>query len=195
MKKQRNILVENKGPLPKYTNYHSPTTPLDHIYAVKEKSLCRQPEAIKSNKSRRDVKKNYAFHEDIGHNTKRYVPLRDEIERLMMVGHFKKFIDEPQTMNREEQPRQQSPEKVREVLAIIGGSHLVGESRCGRDKYAKEAKTSPQIHVHRTDERPTRCVQREIEDIVFTEVGARWVHHPHTDALVITAKVANNSVH
>ena len=33
-KKQKNRPVENKGPLPKYTNYHSLTAPLDHIDAM-----------------------------------------------------------------------------------------------------------------------------------------------------------------
>ena len=37
-------------------------------------------------------------------------------------------------------------------------------------------------------------VWRELEDIVITEVDARWVHHPHTDALVIIARVANSNV-
>ena len=34
-----------------------------------------------------------------------------------------------------------------------------------------------------------------MEDIVFTEADARWVHHPHADALVITARIANSNVH
>ena len=35
----------------------------------------------------------------------------------------------------------------------------------------------------------------ELEDIVFTEVDTRWVHHPHSDALVITTWIINNNVH
>ena len=31
--------------------------------------------------------------------------------------------------------------------------------------------------------------------IVFTEADARWVHHPHSDALVATTQIANNNVH
>ena len=38
-KKKRNGQAKNKGPFPKYTNYHSLTTPLDHIYAVTYRSL------------------------------------------------------------------------------------------------------------------------------------------------------------
>ena len=40
-----------------------------------------------------------------------------------------------------------------------------------------------------------KIVLRDLEDVVFIEVDARWVNHPHNDALVITARVANNNVH
>ena len=49
-KKQQNGLVENKVPLPKYTNYHSLTAPVDHIYAIIDKSLYRHPEVIKGDR-------------------------------------------------------------------------------------------------------------------------------------------------
>ena len=32
----------------------------------------------------------------------RCVALKDKIERLIRVGHFKEFVDEPQAVNREE---------------------------------------------------------------------------------------------
>ena len=38
-------------------------------------------------------------------------------------------------------------------------------------------------------------MRRELEDIVFTKVDARWVHHPHFNALVITSQIANSNVH
>ena len=60
---------------------------------------------MKSDRSRRDVKKNCVFHKDIGHNIERCMALRDEIERLLREGHFKEFVDEPQAANREERPR------------------------------------------------------------------------------------------
>ena len=34
-----------------------------------------------------------------------------------------------------------------------------------------------------------------MEDIVFTEADARWVHHPHAHALVIIARIDNSNVH
>ena len=59
----------------------------------------------------------------------------------------------------------------------------------------KEARIPPQIHVLKTEERPTKNARQELEDIVFTKADARWVNHPHVDALVITARVANSNVH
>ena len=50
---------------------------------------------MKGDRLRREIKKNCAFHKDIGHNTERFVALRDKIERLIRVGHFKEFMDEP----------------------------------------------------------------------------------------------------
>ena len=81
------------------------------------------------------------------------------------------------------------------MLTIIGGPHVVGESRSARDMYAKEARNLRQIHVRRTKEHLTKNEQRELKDIVFTVADARWVHHPYVDALVITARVANNNIY
>ena len=80
------------------------------------------------------------------------------------------------------------------VLTIIGGSHLAGESRNVRDKYSKDAKTLPSTQVYRFEERPTKHTRRELEDIVC-KADARWVHHLHADAPVITPRVANSNVH
>ena len=113
---------------------------MDHIYVVIDRSLHRQPEAMKGDRSQRDVKRNYALHIDIRHNTKRCVALKDEIERLIKAGHFKEFIDEPHMANKEEQPQQRSPEKIKEVLTIFGRSHLAGESHSALDKYTRKLK-------------------------------------------------------
>ena len=94
-KKQRNGSIENKAPLPKYTNYHSLTALVDHIYAVTDNNLYRSPDTMKGNKSQRDVKKNCTFHKDNEHSTKRCVALKNEIERLIRVRPVKEFLDEP----------------------------------------------------------------------------------------------------
>ena len=43
--------------------------------------------------------------------------------------------------------------------------------------------------------RLTRSTRREPKDIVFIEVDTKWVHHPHTDALVITVKMTSSVIH
>ena len=150
---------------------------------------------MKGDRTRREVKRNCVFHKDIGHNTDRWVALKEDIKRLISSGHFKEFVDEPQATNIEARPCQQSLEKVREVLTIIGGSHLVGESHNAHYKYSKDATTPPLTQVYKIKERLAKHARRELEDIVFTEVDARWVHHPHANALVITAQIAISNVH
>ena len=113
--------------------------------------------------------------------------LKDEIERLIRVGYFKDFVDDPQSANQVEQPQQRCLEKVCEVLTIIGGLHLAKESYHTCDKYTNGAKNLALLQVHKIDVGPTKRARREFEDIVFREADARWVHHPHVDALVITA--------
>ena len=45
--------------------------------------------------------------------------------------------------------------------------------------------------VHATGSRPLMGHMPQLDDIVFTQVGASWVHNLHEDALVI----ANSLVH
>ena len=87
------------------------------------------------------------------------VALKDEIKRLIRADQFKEFVDEQHATHREEQPRQWSPEKVHEVLTIIGGDHLAGESRNAREQYVKDAKTLPLVWVHKTEGQPTNQAQ------------------------------------
>ena len=94
-KKQKNGPLENKEPLPKYTNYNSLTAPLDHVYAVTDKNLYRPSEPMKGDRVCRDIKRNCTFHKNIGHPTNKCVAFKDEIKRLIRVGYFNEFVDEP----------------------------------------------------------------------------------------------------
>ena len=116
---------------------------MDHIYAVIDKNLYRQPDTIKGDRLRRDVKKICTFHEDIEHNSERCVDLKGEIKRLIRATYLKEFMDEPPAVNKEERSRQWSLERIREVLTIIGEPHVAGESCSARNKYAKEARNLP----------------------------------------------------
>ena len=50
---------------------------------------------MKRDRVRRDIKRNCTFHKNIGHTMDKCVALKDEIERLIRVGYFKEFVDEP----------------------------------------------------------------------------------------------------
>ena len=82
-KKPRSGFADHKAPLLKYTDYHALNAPQGHIYAVTKNNLFSKPDEIRGNKSRRDVRKNCAYHKDIGHNTVKCNALRDEIKRLI----------------------------------------------------------------------------------------------------------------
>ena len=101
-------------------------------------------------------RKTVPFNKDIRHSTKKCVALKDEIERLIRARHFKEFLDKPQAANREERPHQLSSERIKKVLTIIGGPHVARESRSACNRYAKEVRNPPQIHVLGTEESPTK---------------------------------------
>ena len=50
---------------------------------------------MKGDRVRRDIKRNYTYHKDIRHTMDKCVALKDEIERLIRLGYFKEFVDEP----------------------------------------------------------------------------------------------------
>ena len=45
------------------------------------------------------------------------------------------------------------------------------------------------------DKRPAKQCKGENDDITFKESDAHLVHHPHCDALIIKAMMANNNVY
>ena len=72
---------------------------------------------------------------------------------------------------------------------------MAGKIRNAQDQYEKDAKTIPLVQVKKTKKRSAKQTLRELEDIVFTEANAKWVRHPHVEALVTTTQIANNNVH
>ena len=87
-----------------------------------------------------------------------------------------------------------SPNK-REVETIFRGSHELKNSLHAQDKYTQEEKAQPYAEVHTMNNSSLRGTMPKPKDIVFTETDASWVHHPHEDTLVITAKIANSLIH
>ena len=86
------------------------------------------------------------------------------------------------------------PHVTWEILTIIGGPYRAEESRYTCNRYAKEARNSPQALMHKAYKHPMTNTQRRSEDIVFTEADAKRVLHPHINTLLITVRVANSNV-
>nr|XP_017221509.1 PREDICTED: uncharacterized protein LOC108198257 [Daucus carota subsp. sativus] len=63
------------------------------------------------------------------------------------------------------------------------------------ERYAKEARDYPLTNVNHLSARAPRVFKGETMDITFTEDDARWVHHPHNDALVVAMRIATMNVH
>ncbi|KAL8102954.1 hypothetical protein AgCh_027474 [Apium graveolens] len=81
------------------------------------------------------------------------------------------------------------------IHIILGGSHIGGDNRKTMDRYAQEAKDKPLTNVNHLSQRPPELFEREVDDILFRENDAKWVHYPHTDALVIKIKIGTVNVH
>lgn len=72
---------------------------------------------------------------------------------------------------------------------------MAGDGTKALKKYVKEAKGKPLTNVHNLTSRPLKIFGGETIDITFSEEYARWVHHPHNDALVIALRIGSMNVH
>ena len=63
------------------------------------------------------------------------------------------------------------------------------------DRYVKEARQRPLTNVNNLSLRPPKVFKGEAVDITFTEEDAKWVHHPHSDALVVNIMIGAMNVH
>ncbi|XP_060962197.1 uncharacterized protein LOC115725514 [Cannabis sativa] len=126
-------------------------------------------------------------------------PRFDEIEELIRRGKFDKYKKNeeghPRADDKEENQNASGLRTPHDILTIIGGPHIAGDSRKSQERYAKEAKEKPLTNVNNISERPETLFQKECDDITFIESDARWVHHPHSDALVIIANIGRDNVH
>ena len=118
--------------------------------------------------------------------------LKDEIKKLIHHRYLQDYIN-----GRRARPQNEAPEAglPHEIWTIFGGLHFVGETRGPQEWYVRDTKWRPLTNGHRMDKLPTKQYKGENDDITFKESDAHLVHHPHCDALVIKAMMANNNVY
>ncbi|XP_074352724.1 uncharacterized protein LOC141691871 [Apium graveolens] len=62
-------------------------------------------------------------------------------------------------------------------------------------RYVREARFRPLTDIYRVETRPPKIFKGESMDITFREADARWMHHPHNDALVIFIQIGTKNVY
>ncbi|XP_074373999.1 uncharacterized protein LOC141714375 [Apium graveolens] len=184
---------------------------IEHIYEVnKNKGLFRKPEALSSWKNK-DKKKYCEYHESSGHNTHECRHSKDEIEALIKEGYLGEWVVKEVRKHKDDRvkeeerraPRGSNNDTLEEnkfvrddsIRTIYGGDPGMECSNRDLARYAREARFRPLTDIHRVETRPPKVFKGESMDITFREVDARWVHHPHNDALVISIQIGTKNVH
>ncbi|XP_074328339.1 uncharacterized protein LOC141666244 [Apium graveolens] len=183
---------------------HTPlVASIDHIYATYVGNGVFRKATPLTDYNKRDTSKYYAYHEATGHDTADCRQLKDEIETLIRQGKLTEWVVKEVRRHRTDYhtvppPPPEDKERVPRagsIHIILGGSHIGGDSRKAMDRYAREAKDKPLTNVNHLSQRPPELFEREVDDIVFKENDAKWVHYPHTDALVIKMKIGMVNIH
>ena len=114
---------------------------------------------------------------------------KDEIEKLICNRYLWDYVHDRKTKQRNDQ---NEAEPRREIRIIFGGPHFARETRGAQNCYVREARDKSLTNIDSLDKWPTKQFKGEVDDITFSDRYARHVRHPHCDALVITAMMANN---
>ncbi|XP_074336725.1 uncharacterized protein LOC141673896 [Apium graveolens] len=156
-----------------YTSKWQTHTPLvasiDHIYATYAgKGVFRKATPL-IDYNKRDTSKYCTYHEATGHDTADYRQLKDEIETLIRQGKLTKWV-------------------VKEVRRHITDYHTVPAPPLEDKERVPQAGS---IHIilggSHIGGNSRKAMDREND--------AKWVHYPHTDALVIKMKIRTVNVH
>ncbi|XP_074375469.1 uncharacterized protein LOC141717278 [Apium graveolens] len=184
---------------------------IEHIFEVnKNRWLFRKPEALSSWKSK-DKKKYCEYHESSGHNTHECRYLKDEIEALIKEGYLGEWIVKEVRKHKDDRAKEEERRAPRgsnnntleenkfvrdgRIRTIYGGDPGMECNNRALARYAREARFRPLTDIHRMETRPPKVFKGESMDITFREADARWVHHPHNDALVISIQIGTKNVH
>uniref|UniRef100_A0A803Q8A3 Uncharacterized protein n=1 Tax=Cannabis sativa TaxID=3483 RepID=A0A803Q8A3_CANSA len=166
------------------------TVPRNHIYEIEEKNgVFKKPPPIRGNRDKRDPKKFCKYHKNIDHTTLECWFLHDEIEELSRRGKFGKY-----KKHGESHPQADDNDNTTNASGSRTPRNIGGDSKKLQERYTKEEKEKPLTNVNYLSEGPKR-ISRKNNDITFMESDARWVHHPHVDALVIVANIGGDNVH
>ena len=137
--------------------------------------------------------------------------MKEEIESLIKEGHLNEWrvreaksyrdgrLKDKRGLNSRDQEgnKPEDAQVIREgsIHTIFGGPHLAEDGTKALERYAKEARGKPLTNVHNLTSRPLKVFGGETMDETFPGEYARWVHHPHNNALVIALGIGSTNVH
>ena len=164
--------------------------PVDKVLMqIKNDLALKWPKPLSSSSKRRDLKKNYCFHNDHGHYTNECRDLKEQIEELIQRGKLQKFVkkDYQARQRIEEKPTDDQRDEDRDNLKPI-----VGEIRTitrglvigGSYKSLRKAVQRQVNNVHIKHPMAKHCRTRN-DDIVFSDQDVKGIRHPHDDPLAI----------
>lgn len=186
---------------------------VDHIYAVTtNKGMFTKPPAMGA-QGTWNTAKYCDFHEQKGHDTADCWQHKEQIDRLIREGKLTEWAVREVKKHQgnsgksglgyhavphagqNAEPRKEREERGNSIHVIIGGPHIGGDSNKARERYAREAKERPLTNVHHLQERPPKLFKGEDTNLMFTEEDAKWVHHPHSDALVVRVRIGSQNIY
>ncbi|KAL5561406.1 hypothetical protein UlMin_031153 [Ulmus minor] len=184
--------------IPRFCEY----TPLTETVATvfnqaKHRGIFNYPPGIRTPANKRDNTKYCRFHRDTGHTTEECRVLKDEVERLIQRGQLREYV-----RGANQQPRQPAQPVARpqpqdnhdlEVRTIMGGP-ATGETNRARKNYARQSRTDPFPHQVNLTGHKEKIPRLSDDPIIFTESEARGLWLPHTDAIVVTLRIAGRKV-
>ena len=157
---------------------------------------------MKSDPATRDNSRYCEFHRDYGHRTDDCIQLKREIEYLIWRGYLRRFISpENQSQNQAQNqvPAQQPPPRqtttqhhqpLGEIHVISGGFVGGGESSSARKAHLRSIRSVEIAEIQAVSKLP-----RLDTSITFSDSDLEGFQHPHDDPLVVSAVVANKTVH
>uniref|UniRef100_A0A803PTI0 Uncharacterized protein n=1 Tax=Cannabis sativa TaxID=3483 RepID=A0A803PTI0_CANSA len=127
---------------------------------------------------------------DFGHWSQFYSCQTSPRQRMRHGQFFPKYHRAPAGGNAPFQPTL----VVGRLEIVIGGPHLVGNSRKALERYARPLRHDPKAKVLEVAERPPKSQHYKCDPITFGDSDSYHVSYPYNDPLVVEVQIANMMV-
>ncbi|GMN66037.1 hypothetical protein TIFTF001_035104 [Ficus carica] len=200
-------LSGRKTPAGRFCQYTPLVTTIERVLnQVSGQGLLRDPPPIRAYRARRNQNKYCNFHKDVGHDTKDYIQLRDQIELLIRDGHLREFVERiitpigssgraapvarqnPRPSSRTDEPKQEH------IVHTIFGGIATRDTASSRRSYAREARRYVRGEYINMAEHISKICHQDSTPITFTDDEADQLLHPHNDALIEEIRVVDNVI-